>query len=138
MDVCDEDFYGGSIIGSKNYPLQRFEELLPSVIKETSGAGIYNKLSEILVLMMNRVAFTCALIQSRSKSSSEIPSNQTKPSVYIFQGGFYEIQKEYLMFADLLQDWDQLYWSGYIESFITPLDPVVLCGSNCACIVSDR
>jgi rhodanese-related sulfurtransferase len=54
IDVRDEDFTGGNIIGARNIPAHEFEAAIPALIKETCKSDIVKPYDVVFHCMLSR------------------------------------------------------------------------------------
>ncbi|KAG1748740.1 Rhodanese-like domain-containing protein [Suillus lakei] len=86
-DVRDEDWKGGNIKGSRNYPSQRFLLEVDDLIKRTKDVPI--------------MIFHCALSQERGPKAARIYEetrnalHDANHTVYVLQGGFLQFGQSY-------------------------------------------
>lgn len=92
VDVRDNDFVGGHIVGCLHYPANEFGSLLPDLLLRLKESKVKD------------VVFHCALSQARGPKSAllfmrvlaEDPdSDKPAPNVYVMEGGFTAWARKY-------------------------------------------
>ncbi|PPQ85162.1 hypothetical protein CVT25_004169 [Psilocybe cyanescens] len=106
VDVRDDDYVGGNIKGSMNYPSAEFLSNVDGLVKETKEVPF--------------VIFHCALSQVRgpkaariySETRKNILSNDIPHEVAILRDGFSQFQVKYKDDAELVEKWDKNVWAS--------------------------
>ncbi|EGW30708.1 uncharacterized protein SPAPADRAFT_142679 [Spathaspora passalidarum NRRL Y-27907] len=112
IDVRDDDYVGGHIKGSCNYPATNFISLLPSLRK-----SLYEK-------KVDDVVFHCMLSQARGPSSAlkflrslntiddpELQEFFKNVHVYVLKGGFQRWAREYGEDSSVTEDFAADLWN---------------------------
>ncbi|KAJ8586545.1 Rhodanese-like protein [Rhizopogon salebrosus TDB-379] len=102
VDVRDEDWRGGNIKNSRNYPSQRFTLDVDDLIKRTKDIPV--------------MIFHCQLSQERGPKAARMYEgtcralHDTSPTVYVLQGGFVQFGESYKDDPELVENWREVIW----------------------------
>ncbi|KAF5315085.1 hypothetical protein D9619_007352 [Psilocybe cf. subviscida] len=105
IDVRDDDYAGGNIKASINYPSQEFLMNVDSLVKQTKEVPL--------------VIFHCSLSQVRGPKAARIYSETRKnvldgtagpQEVVILRDGFSQFQVKYKDDPKLVENWDKDVW----------------------------
>ncbi|KAG1774900.1 Rhodanese-like domain-containing protein [Suillus placidus] len=103
VDVRDEDWKGGNIKGSRNYPSQRFLLEVDDLVERTKDVPI--------------MIFHCALSQERGPKAARIYEetcnalHDADHTVYVLQGGFVQFGPSYFKDdPELVENWREIIW----------------------------
>ncbi|OJA17184.1 hypothetical protein AZE42_00210 [Rhizopogon vesiculosus] len=111
VDVRDEDWTGGNIKGSRNYPSQRFLTEVDDLVKDTKDVSI--------------MIFHCQLSQERGPKAARIYEetcnalHDTNRDVRVLQGGFIQFGESYKNVSptsyfkddpELVENWREVIW----------------------------
>ncbi|KAF6755882.1 Rhodanese-like domain-containing protein [Ephemerocybe angulata] len=105
VDVRDDDFAGGNIVGARNHPANKFMLSVPGLVKETKDLPL--------------VVFHCALSQIRGPKAARIYEETRKNlfpdatgEIVVLREGFTKFQSLYKDDPTLVEKWDEHYWSS--------------------------
>ncbi|KAF8964168.1 Rhodanese-like domain-containing protein [Flammula alnicola] len=106
VDVRDDDYVGGNIKGSMNYPSQEFLMNVDGLVKQTKEVPL--------------VIFHCTLSQVRGPKAARIYSEtrhnaqgkDIKHEVAILRDGFSQFQVKYKDDPELVENWDKEVWAS--------------------------
>ncbi|KAK0551200.1 Cdc25 phosphatase Ibp1 [Tilletia horrida] len=112
VDVRDDDFVGGSIVGAKNVPSSSFEQRVDSLVKD--------------LVDVPKVVFHCHLSQQRGPKAARIYSDARKEAiasgalpagpnqtqqVVVLRDGAAGFVRQYKDNGQLVQDYDAESWA---------------------------
>ncbi|KAJ4482284.1 Rhodanese-like domain-containing protein [Lentinula aciculospora] len=109
VDVRDDDYVGGNIVGGVNMPSREFLNNVDLLVKETKDVPL--------------VIFHCALSQVRGPKAARIYKetrynvlSETKSAspniVLVLRDGFTGFQAKYKDDAKLIENWDKDVWAS--------------------------
>ncbi|KAF9077516.1 Rhodanese-like domain-containing protein [Rhodocollybia butyracea] len=109
VDVRDDDYAGGNIVGSINMPSNTFLDSVDTLVKETKDVPM--------------VVFHCALSQVRGPKAARIyketrqnvlsETDSTSPTkVLVLRDGFTGFQAKFKDDAKLVEKWDKDVWAS--------------------------
>jgi len=109
VDVRDDDFIGGNIVGCLRSPSNVFL---------TDVNGLVEKTKDI-----PQVVFHCMLSQARGPKAARVyaetsrnlqePGNKTTQEVLVLRGGFSEFQAKYKDDPALVEKWRKALWETF-------------------------
>ncbi|KAF2719492.1 Rhodanese-like protein [Polychaeton citri CBS 116435] len=111
IDVRDNDYIGGHILGGQNIPVGQHDYRMPELVRTLKDK--------------DTVVFHCALSQQRGPGSalrylrererlSSVGASEEKQKVYVLEGGFVKWQESYGEDKDLTEGYDKELWEfGY-------------------------
>ncbi|TFK27697.1 Rhodanese-like protein [Coprinopsis marcescibilis] len=106
VDVRDDDFIGGNIVGAKNEPSNEFLTSVDALVKETKDVPL--------------VIFHCALSQVRGPKAARIYEeakkklypDEDKQEVAVLRDGFTQFQVKYKDDPKLVENYDAEVWKN--------------------------
>ncbi|KAG9005421.1 hypothetical protein FRB94_010900 [Tulasnella sp. JGI-2019a] len=107
VDVRDDDFLGGNIVGCLRYPSEKYESSIAELIEKTKNVP--------------KVIFHCALSQQRGPKAARIYAEQcaaqnegakTEKEVLVLRGGFTEFQSAFKNDPKLVEKWRKEVWGS--------------------------
>ncbi|KAJ3764346.1 Rhodanese-like domain-containing protein [Lentinula raphanica] len=109
VDVRDDDYVGGNIVGGLNMPSKEFLMNVDQLVKETKDVPL--------------VVFHCALSQLRGPKAARIYKetrqnvlseiDSTSPTkVLVLRDGFTGFQAKFKDDAELVENWDKDVWAS--------------------------
>eukprot|EP00736_Rhodelphis_marinus_P007444 Rmarinus@m.27656 len=107
IDVRDEDYYGGNIMGSINVPSEQFETAMHKLVDQHKDADM--------------VIFHCMQSQMRGPHCAAMMSKalqrqhpESKTSVKVLYGGFMKWVYRFYAESSLIENLDLPYWKQQI------------------------
>jgi len=106
VDVRDDDYIGGNIKGSLNYPSREFLMNVDGLVRDTKQVPL--------------IIFHCSLSQVRGPKAARIYSETRKNvldkdiqhEVAILRDGFSQFQVKYKDDPTLVENWDKDVWAS--------------------------
>ncbi|KAI0269795.1 Rhodanese-like domain-containing protein [Gloeopeniophorella convolvens] len=109
VDVRDDDYVGGNIIGAHNSPSERFHEKVDALVRETTHVP--------------QVIFHCALSQSRGPTAARLynarrnvlqeQGKDDDHEVLILRGGFSQFQAKFKDDPKLVENYNKNFWEEW-------------------------
>ncbi|KAJ3513430.1 hypothetical protein NMY22_g15045 [Coprinellus aureogranulatus] len=109
VDVRDDDFAGGNIVGALNHPSSKFMLTVHDLVEKTRKEG------------HKKVVFHCALSQVRGPKAARIyeetrknlyPDEADDVEVVVLRNGFQGFQAQFKDDPVLVENWEESYWNG--------------------------
>ncbi|CEL62530.1 Dual specificity phosphatase ibp1 OS=Schizosaccharomyces pombe (strain 972 / ATCC 24843) GN=ibp1 PE=1 SV=1 [Rhizoctonia solani AG-1 IB] len=109
VDVRDDDFLGGNIVGCVRAPSSNYLTTVDDLISKTKDVP--------------QMVFHCALSQQRGPKAARVyaetrnnrlnPGETSAQEIYVLRGGFTEFQRLFKDDPVLVEKWRKEVWQGY-------------------------
>ncbi|CAE6493284.1 unnamed protein product [Rhizoctonia solani] len=109
VDVRDDDFLGGNIVGCVRAPSSKYLTTVDDLVSKTKDVP--------------KLIFHCALSQQRGPKAARIyaetrnnrlnPGETPTQEIYVLRGGFTEFQSLFRDDPVLVEKWRKEVWQGY-------------------------
>ncbi|KDN45415.1 hypothetical protein RSAG8_05002, partial [Rhizoctonia solani AG-8 WAC10335] len=109
VDVRDDDFLGGNIVGCVRAPSSKYLTTVDDLVSKTKDVP--------------KMIFHCALSQQRGPKAARIyaetrnnrlnPGETPTQEIYVLRGGFTEFQRLFKGDPILVEKWRKEVWQGY-------------------------
>ena len=109
VDVRDDDFLGGNIVGCVRAPSSNYLTTVDDLISKTKDVP--------------KMVFHCALSQQRGPKAARVyaetrnnklnPGETSTQEIYVLSGGFTEFQQLFKDDPVLVEKWRKEVWEGY-------------------------
>ncbi|QRW06591.1 Dual specificity phosphatase, catalytic domain [Ceratobasidium sp. AG-Ba] len=109
VDVRDDDFIGGNIVGCVRAPSNNYLTTVDSLVTKTQDVP--------------KMIFHCALSQQRGPKAARIyaetrnnrlnPGETSQQEIYVLRGGFTEFQSQFKDDPVLVEKWRKEVWGMY-------------------------
>ncbi|CAE7116087.1 unnamed protein product [Rhizoctonia solani] len=109
VDVRDDDFLGGNIVGCVRAPSSKYLTTVDDLVSKTKD--------------IPKMIFHCALSQQRGPKAARVyaetrnnrlnPGETPTQEIYVLRGGFTEFQSLFKDDPKLVEKWRKEVWQGY-------------------------